>query len=106
VRAVRRAMSQFPSDRNALLGLLAVRIELLTSEALAEAVRAWEREPSEPLGRLLVARGLLQADELALLEALVEVCLKRQTQPVPIAGTLHTRGGAVSATLTPEEGAP
>src|ERR1044072_5928394 len=96
-------MSSSSPDRNALLGLLAVRIELLTPEALAEAVHAWERDPREPLGPFLVARRLLEGDELELLEALVERCLRRQAQGAVPAGTLRTSGGAVSATLTPDE---
>ena len=62
-----------------------MKLRIDTASLDPPAVRARERDPSEPLGRFLVARGLLQADELVLLEALVEVCLKRQTQPVPIA---------------------
>src|SRR5437868_3905684 len=97
-------MSEPSSDRNALFDLLAVRIELLGPETLAEAVRAWERDPGGALGRLLGARGLLQAEEIAQLKALVEQCLKRQAQGAPVEGTLHTKGGAVSATLTPASG--
>src|SRR5262249_4659725 len=100
----RCAMSQLPFDHNALLGLLAVRNELLTAEALAEAVRAWEHDPNGPFGPFLVARGLLEASELDLLEALVEVCLKRQTQEIPVEGTLRTKVGAGSATRSPASG--
>src|SRR2546429_70141 len=98
-------MSQPPPDRNALLGLFAVRIELLGPEALAEAVRAWERDASKPLGQFLVAHGLLQEGELALLEPLVDNCLKRQAQGAPIDANLPTKSTAVSVTRT-LEGAP
>jgi len=81
-------MSQPAPDRNALLGLLAVRSELLSPEAFAETVRPWEREPGEPLGPFLVARGLLQAAELAHLEALVEDCLKRQGHRTQVGDTV------------------
>src|SRR5204863_3907921 len=99
-------MSQPPPDRNTLLGLLAVRIELLSPEALAEAIRASERDPSAPLGQFLVTRGLLQADELAHLEALVENCLQRRVQTALIGDTVGTERAAVAATLTPDEQAP
>src|SRR5262249_17534267 len=84
----RHAMSQPAPDPNALLGLLAVRSELLSPEAFAETVRPWEREPGEPLGPFLVARGLLQAAELAHLEALVEDCLKRQGHRTQVGDTV------------------
>src|SRR5262245_7868588 len=96
-------MSQAPPDRNTLLGDLAVRLELLTPEALAEVVRAWERDPGTSLGQLLVARGLLHADELVHLEALVEGCLQRRAQAALGWPTLGTEG-EIAATLTPEEG--
>jgi serine/threonine protein kinase/formylglycine-generating enzyme required for sulfatase activity len=96
-------MSQAPPDRNTLLGEFAVRLELLTAEALAEAVRAWERDPGTSLGQLLVTRGLLHADELVHLEALVESCLRRRAQAALGWPTLGTEG-AIAATLTPDEG--
>src|SRR5262245_25498989 len=79
-------MSQSPHDHNTLLGLLAVRSELLTPAALAAATRLREHDPDAPLGRLLVDRGLLQPEELAHLEGLVEDCLKRQAQGSSVEG--------------------
>src|SRR5260370_31640621 len=54
----RRAMMQPITDRNVLLGVLAVQLNLVTPESLATARRDWERDPPRSLGQVLVARGL------------------------------------------------
>jgi serine/threonine-protein kinase len=70
-------MSQPATDRNLLLGALAVRADLITAEELAAAVAKWERDGSRSLGQVLLARGCLCAEELAHLEGLVQQHLKR-----------------------------
>jgi hypothetical protein len=87
-------MSLPTTDRNALLGALALRSELVAPEALAEVKAEWERDRSRSLGQILVARGHLREDELPLLDKLVESHLRRQGKEPPTAGTLLTVGTA------------
>ena len=85
-------MSASSTDRNMLLGFLAVRVDLITEQALAASTADWERDRSRSLGQLLVARGHLRADEIPLLEKLVETHLQRQSQGSLPEGTLFTMG--------------
>ncbi len=59
------------SDHNLLLGVLALQLDFITSEDLIEALHAWVRAKSKPLGRLLVERKALSEERHARLEALV-----------------------------------
>jgi serine/threonine protein kinase/formylglycine-generating enzyme required for sulfatase activity/tetratricopeptide (TPR) repeat protein len=82
-----------PTSRDNLLGLLAVRNNLLTPEALDDALRERQRDSAgRPLGQVLVDRGLLAARERQALEALVDGQLERhgnagKTQGSAVAGS-------------------
>jgi serine/threonine protein kinase len=66
------------TDRNLLLGVLALQLDFITSEDLIEALHAWVRAKNRPLGRLLVERKALSEERHARLEALV-----REREPEP-----------------------
>jgi serine/threonine-protein kinase len=55
-----------------LLGLLAFQNHCIDREALLTALTTWAADKTTPLGRALVARGALDAETHALLEALAE----------------------------------
>ncbi len=63
--------------RNLLLGLLARRLDLLSSEQFDAAVSAWQRDRTQCLSGILRARRVLAEDDVALLDALVEKFLRR-----------------------------
>ena len=109
------------SDRNALLGLLAVRNELLTAEALAAATAEWEQDRSRSFGLILVAQGHLRERDLRALELLADSLLERNGSDQPAgtlltaavrppskqdAGTLGEAAGDNPATLLPADGQP
>jgi PAS domain S-box-containing protein len=85
------------SDLDALLGLLAVRTNLLAPEALSAAVEESAKDGCRSLEQFLVSRGLLQAKEAAALKVLAEGQLARHGNDC--AKTLATRHG-------PETGTP
>lgn len=64
------------SDRNLLYGLLAVRMELISRDALIAAISAWAREKTKPVSRILVEQGALSSTCEGLLDQLVEEHLK------------------------------
>ncbi len=59
------------SDWNLLLGVLALQMDLVSRDALIEAMNAWVLDKGTPLGRVLVGRGDLAEEDHALLDALV-----------------------------------
>jgi WD40 repeat protein/tRNA A-37 threonylcarbamoyl transferase component Bud32 len=60
------------ADRNLLLGALAVQTRFVTRDDLMAAMRAWVRERSQSLGRILVEQQALSPSRQALLEQLVD----------------------------------
>jgi serine/threonine protein kinase len=60
------------SDRDLMLGLLALRVNLVAGEVMAEALAAPHDERAPPLGERLCACGALAEADRALLEALIE----------------------------------
>jgi tetratricopeptide (TPR) repeat protein len=60
------------TDRNLLLGILALQMDFVSRDALLAGMHAWVLRKSTPLGQLLLEQGPLRADTHALLEALVE----------------------------------
>jgi serine/threonine-protein kinase len=60
------------ADRNLLFGILALQTGFISRDALVEAMKAWVTEKTEPLGRILVERGVLRDDCRSLLDALVD----------------------------------
>jgi tetratricopeptide (TPR) repeat protein len=103
-------MTDMTTDRNVLLGLLGLRMNLLSGETLASALKACSPGSSlphggealevkgtpRPLGEYLVEAGALSADSRSLLEALLERHL--QVHGGDAARGLEALGG-----LAPEE---
>jgi serine/threonine-protein kinase len=79
-------MADSASERNLLLGLLALQFNFVTQEALADAVRVWQGERDTPLGDVLRRQGALDDEAHALLAALA-------------ARHLQAHGGDVRASL-------
>jgi serine/threonine-protein kinase len=64
-------------DRNLLFGLLALQNGLIDQGQLVAAFQAWTRDKARPLADHLVARGDLDADQRAAVEAMVGLHLKK-----------------------------
>src|SRR5262245_17570563 len=83
VRAVRDrrgvpVMSPAPDpSRDLLFGLLALQNGLVDQVQLVAAFQAWTRDKSRPLAEHLMSRGDLDAEQRALLEALVAQHVKK-----------------------------
>jgi tetratricopeptide (TPR) repeat protein/tRNA A-37 threonylcarbamoyl transferase component Bud32 len=60
------------TDRNLIFGLLALQMDFLTSEQLLDALHAWMRRKTTPIGEILRERGLLNERRLELLQGMVE----------------------------------
>jgi serine/threonine protein kinase/formylglycine-generating enzyme required for sulfatase activity len=60
------------TDRNLILGLLALQMDFLTSEQLLDALYAWMRRKATPLGEILREQGFLNDRRLALLQGMVD----------------------------------
>ena len=65
------------ADRHLLFGLLALQNGLIDQGALVAAFQAWTRDKSRSLADQLVARGDLDADACAGLEAIVALHVKK-----------------------------
>ena len=64
-------------DRHLLFGLLALQVGLIDQDQLLNAFRAWARDKGRPLAEHLDARGDLDADGRAAVEAMVALHLKK-----------------------------
>ncbi len=64
-------------DHALLFGVMALQMDLLGKDALLLVLEAWIRDRSQPLPNLLHDRGLLDDDDLTLLEAAVRRSLQR-----------------------------
>jgi eukaryotic-like serine/threonine-protein kinase len=60
-----------------LFGLLALQVGLIEQGQLVTAFQAWTRDTSRPMGDHLISHGALDADQLAAIEALVALQLKK-----------------------------
>jgi hypothetical protein len=65
------------SDRNLLLGILALQMDLISRDALIKAMHAWVLDKGKPLGDILLGQGALAEDERDVLDALVEKHLRK-----------------------------
>jgi eukaryotic-like serine/threonine-protein kinase len=65
------------ADRHLLFGLLALQNGLIDQGALVAAFQAWTRDKARSLADQLVARGDLDADARAGLEAIVALHVKK-----------------------------
>src|SRR4051812_34767557 len=70
-------MPQVSADRNLLLGILSLQMGFLDQDALSSGIDAWLTDREQPLGQILLARQSLTADDLAVLESLVDKHLAR-----------------------------
>ena len=65
------------ADRDLLFGLVALQNGLIDQDQLVAAFRAWTCDKARPLAEHLVARGDLDADDRAAVEAMVGLHLKK-----------------------------
>jgi serine/threonine-protein kinase len=65
------------ADRHLLFGLIALQVGLIDQAQLVAAFQAWARDKARPLADLLAARGDMDADGRAAVEAMVALHLKR-----------------------------
>jgi eukaryotic-like serine/threonine-protein kinase len=65
------------TDRNLLLGILAVQLDFVTKDALIGAMNAWLLDKKRSLGEILSIQGHLSAERMQLLTALVAEHLKQ-----------------------------
>lgn len=63
------------SDRNVLLGILALQNDLVTRDQFIEAINAWAEAKDRRLGEILVERGALNPECLHLLKQLLDVAM-------------------------------
>jgi len=61
----------YSSDRNLLVGILALQMDFITRDQLIAGMNAWLLQKSRPLEEILFEQRALSADTLALLQALV-----------------------------------
>jgi serine/threonine-protein kinase len=70
-------MPAIAADRDLLFGLLALQVGLIDQGQLVAAFQAWTRNKGRPLAEHLVARGDLDADQRAGVDAMVALHLKK-----------------------------
>jgi hypothetical protein len=70
-------MAALSADRDLLFGLLALQVGLIDQDQLVAAFRASTRDKARPLADHLAARGDLDPDQRAGVEAMVALHLKR-----------------------------
>src|ERR1700758_4231376 len=70
-------MAAFAAERNLLFGLLALQNGLIDQGQLVAAFQAWTRDKARTLAEHLDARGELDADQRAAVEAMVRLHLKK-----------------------------
>ena len=64
--------SEADHTRNHLLGVLALRMEFVTRDAMRRALKIWEADRTRPLGTILLEAGSLHPSRASLLETLVD----------------------------------
>lgn len=65
-------MRKATSDRNLLVGILALQMDFVGRDALIAAMHSWLVQKAKPLGQILLDQKALSPDTHALLEALVQ----------------------------------
>jgi serine/threonine protein kinase/tetratricopeptide (TPR) repeat protein len=89
-------------DRDHFLGILAVELGFVTSDALADAVKARDVHKEKSLGRVLVELRALGGEECALLEAMVEKHLQRHGNDLQRSiAALRSFGGSAHSSQLP-----
>ena len=84
-------MGSIEVDRDLLFGLLAAKVELLTTDDLLAGLKVWGQEKSRPLAEILVERGCLTPDRRELIAGLVAEYLKAHDGD-PAIGLAHLSG--------------
>ena len=74
------AMADATADHNLLLGVLALRNELLSRDALLTGLDAWFSARGKPLGQILVEQQALTAAQRTMLDGLVRDRLRQQQE--------------------------
>ena len=64
-------MPKEASDRNLLFGILALKLDFISRDALIDAMNAWSLDKAKPLGDILVEQKALSAELNARLQALM-----------------------------------
>lgn len=93
-------------DRNVLFGLIALRAEVVTPEALAEAMDGWLKDGQIGIADRLIRKGALRADRRAWIDAMVEVELetperRAETMPQPPSTMASVAALTVTETTDP-----
>ena len=70
-------MSPPSSHRDLLLGLMALKLALVSHENLRLAASAMASDPSQTLGKVLIQQVAISPEEVTLLEQMVEQHLQR-----------------------------
>ena len=70
-------MAALAAERDLLFGLLALQVGLIDQGQLVAAFQAWTRDKARPLAEHLAARGDLDPDQRAGVEAMVGLHLKK-----------------------------
>ncbi len=65
-------MNGFSSDRNLLLGIVALQMDFISRDALIDAMNSWTLAKSRTLSEILVEKGMLDPADRVVLESLVE----------------------------------
>src|SRR5262245_55136514 len=91
-------MASGHTDRNLLLGVLALQMDFVSRDSLIRAMNAWALEKTRSLGEVLCAQGDLREDECELLEALLHKHLeKHDNDPEKSLAALAPDAAVVSA---------
>ncbi|MFM7148990.1 MAG: protein kinase domain-containing protein, partial [Gemmataceae bacterium] len=64
-------------DRNLLFGIVALQNNFVTGEQLSEVMLAWMNDRKKPVGEIFIQKGILQSEEISLLNDLAERQLRR-----------------------------
>jgi hypothetical protein len=59
------------SDRNLLLGILALQMDFITRDALIAAMNAWVLDKEKTLGEILLTQRAIDPTDLAAMDAMV-----------------------------------
>jgi hypothetical protein len=68
-------MAAASTDRNLLVGILALQMDFTGKDALIAAMHAWVLDKARPLGDILAEQGALKPEHRTLLDALVQAHL-------------------------------
>jgi serine/threonine protein kinase len=88
-------MAAASTDRNLLVGILALQMDFIGKDALIVAMNAWVLDKSRPLGDILAEQGALKPEHRTLLDALVQAHLAQHDgDPARSLAALSSLGAA------------